>query len=397
MAAGIFRVMIAIVIPCYKRLKCLQSLLSSLELANYNGSTSGADLVFSVDYSGQEDVADFVQKYQWPFGEKRVVLHEENIGLRQNVLFCGDLTADYEGVIVLEDDLTVAPGFYDYILAAAEKFAEDSTVAQLALYSYAYDELQMDRFFPLKNEADGYLLQWACSWGQYWSRQQWRRFREWYDTSSEETLQHANIPKYVKQWPESSWKKYFIAYLSDTQRYVYYPHVAFTTNMGVNGVNHSGNMVPVTQVALSYDHKPSKEFKFRGGIMPAYDCFYQPKPEYLNSLLPELESYDYVVNLSGLKPQDLDSKKYLLCRGRKQNSVMNFADNFYPLELNLIYGRDGEGIQLIRVENYSCDCSWEEESRTAYWMQRMYPSTLADLKNTLKRCLSIIIRRVKKL
>ena len=207
---------------------------------------------------------------------------------------------------------------------------------------------------------------------------------------------HADIAHNVRQWPESSWKKYFITYLADTKRYVYYPHVSFTTNMGVGGANHTGNMVPVTQVALSYDRNPSAAFKFSGEVMAKYDCFYQPKPEHLNTLLPELADYDYVVNLSGKKIQDLDPKKYLLCRGVGQNSIMRFSDKFFPLELNLIYGRDGEGIQLIRVEDYSRESSWEDESATAYWMQRVYPSTLEDLKITLKRCLSIIYRRLKK-
>tara|TARA_B110001469_G_C9641513_1_gene322728 strand:+ start:2462 stop:2722 length:261 start_codon:yes stop_codon:yes gene_type:complete len=83
---------IAIVAPCYNRVGSSERLLGSLSQADYGEFSSGVTLVLSVDYSGDDSVADLAQSFEWTFGEKRVVLHPTNIGLRQNILWGGDLS-----------------------------------------------------------------------------------------------------------------------------------------------------------------------------------------------------------------------------------------------------------------------------------------------------------------
>ena len=102
---------IAIVIPCYNRLDTLKVLLDSLLNARYDRSV---ELVFSIDYSGNEDIYNLVDEFTWPYGKKNIIRHKENIGLRRNIISCGDLTSEYDAVIVLEDDLIVSPLFFDY-------------------------------------------------------------------------------------------------------------------------------------------------------------------------------------------------------------------------------------------------------------------------------------------
>ena len=46
-------------------------------------------MVFSIDYSGTSEVYQYADSFVWPYGSKRVIKHESNIGLRNNILFCG--------------------------------------------------------------------------------------------------------------------------------------------------------------------------------------------------------------------------------------------------------------------------------------------------------------------
>ena len=100
---------IGIVIPCYNRVDSLNRLLVSLEGANYIGEE--VDLIFSIDYSGINNIRYLAESFQWEFGSKKIILHPSNIGLKQNILSCGDLVDEYDAVIVLEDDLYVAKDF----------------------------------------------------------------------------------------------------------------------------------------------------------------------------------------------------------------------------------------------------------------------------------------------
>ena len=93
---------IGIVIPCYNRTQPLKRLLCSLYEAYYQKDK--VDLIFSIDNSGTDNVQKVAEAFSWPFGEKKLILHHTNIGLKDNILACGDLVEIYDAVIVLEDD-----------------------------------------------------------------------------------------------------------------------------------------------------------------------------------------------------------------------------------------------------------------------------------------------------
>ena len=108
---------IGIVIPCYNRVDSLNRLLVSLEGANYLGEE--VDLIFSIDYSGINNIRYLAESFQWEFGSKKIILHPSNIGLKQNILSCGDLVDEYDAEIVLEEDLSVAKDINNYAKQAA--------------------------------------------------------------------------------------------------------------------------------------------------------------------------------------------------------------------------------------------------------------------------------------
>ena len=101
---------IAIVVVAYNRPDSLNRLLDSLTKVNYEGHN--VPLIISIDYSGKDDVYLAAEAFEWKFGEKKIIRHPENLGLKKHVLSCGDLVKDYDAVIILEDDLLVSPGMY---------------------------------------------------------------------------------------------------------------------------------------------------------------------------------------------------------------------------------------------------------------------------------------------
>ncbi len=72
-------------------------------------------------------------------GFARITAREqkENLGLAQSVISgVTDLTAEYGRVIVLEDDLVVAPGFLSFMNHALDRYSEDSLVMQVSGYMF---------------------------------------------------------------------------------------------------------------------------------------------------------------------------------------------------------------------------------------------------------------------
>ena len=61
-------------------------------------------------------------------------------------------------------------------------------------------------FKPVKSEYDVFMMNCAQSWGQVWMKNQWRKFKEWYEKNSEE-FNKPDLPQSINSWPKSSWLK----------------------------------------------------------------------------------------------------------------------------------------------------------------------------------------------
>ncbi len=281
---------VPIIVVGYNRPKAIGRLLNSLLKASYPGVV---DLIISIDGEkgdkvtrGQgdkemgrkgeeetrrrgEEVREIVTNFEWPFGAKKMIFHDTNMGLRNHVLSCGDLSKDYDGVIVLEDDLYVSPVFYEYALQAYAYYKDDPKIAGISLYSHAYNETAQFPFRPLADDSDVFFLQYAASLGQFWSRKGWTAFREWYDllpgdkSPGNSPGNSAILPANIRLWPESSWKKYFISYIVQQDLYFVYPRFSLTTHFGDEGTNlrifENLFQVPLWLEKQKFQFKPFKD------------------------------------------------------------------------------------------------------------------------------------------
>jgi len=359
---------IPIVVVGYNRPKALKRLLNSLLKAEY---PCDVELIISIDGGGDEENKKIASSFSWPFGKKQLIFHEQNIGLRKHVLSCGDLVKDYDGVIVLEDDLYVSPGFYEYTLKAFDFYKDDDKLAGISLYTHAYNETAQFPFRPLADGSDVFFLQYAPSLGQFWSREGWRRFRDWYDTLVPGEPIPVNLPPNIKLWPETSWKKYFIAYILRHDLYFAYPRSSFTTHFSDEGTNIRVKE-NLFQVPLWLD---KKVFVFRafGDSNAVYDVFCEMKGEKLRQRVPALAGYDFGVDLYGMKSKEDTDGEYFLSQRRCKNPVMQFGREMRPHEMNITEGIEGEYFSLGKKEDFEekpfmvrlLKC--HEKQELAYW------------------------------
>ena len=311
-------------------------------------------LVISIDGGGTEEVVRAANAFEWPFGKKEVIEHPKNLGLRQHILSCGDLSEKYSAIIMLEDDLVVSPSFYHYASAAATFYDDEPHVAQISLYSYEHGEISMERFYPVKADSDVYFMQWASSWGQVWTKSQWRSFREWYLGVDSMRLQSVPMPSYVKGWPDSSWKKYFIAYLVEAKKFAVYPYYSFSSCYGDSGVNHKSGTLPVTQVALQIGEFDHRFVSFDGSFVK-YDAYFQPHKELACQFDSSLSEYDFEVDFQGTRELSSVSREYLLSVKVCVSPMKTYGWNMYPFEMNLLnsdgnefaFGKTSDFLDLI--------------------------------------------------
>jgi glycosyltransferase involved in cell wall biosynthesis len=330
----------SIVIAAYRREKSLSRLLKSVQSSLY---PFPVHLIISLDGGASSEVIRVAEEFEFQHGSVEVIKRSENIGLRRHIIWCGDQSKKYESVIVFEDDLYVDPHFYYYAVGALSFYSSENRVAGVALYAQRFNEGAGLPFEPIGNSTTGYFMQIPCSCGQAWTRQQWENFKQWYvsaDNSSVEDI--FKLPHYVKGWPESSWKKYFFAYLVEKDKYFFYPYMTYSTNCSDAGGSHLVEQSDFYQVPLSLSSRPLEEFRFLQfdtGLV-YYDSFMEPQNAEIFGTLGINEN-DLEIDFNGSKPLSIiRKKKYVLTSKKCNNFTKVFRLCFKPIEKNIIEEED---------------------------------------------------------
>lgn len=331
----------AVIVPAWRRPEALKRLLSSLLEADYSAAPAGeVTLVLSLDGGADPATIALAREFVFPAGTCEVVLHPENMGVRRHILWCGDQCRRFGSVIVLEEDLIAGPAFYRFAQAGLEAYRGVPQVAGVALYAPEFNEIARLPFVPADNGDDAYFMQFPCSSGQAWDLPSWEAFTSWLgeksapqtageplrtnpvdrgkpdfspdagasadagtdaetgtgtgadsvvgvDTDSCDNAYtgapDGALPEYVAGWPASSWKKWYAAWLVETDRYMLYPCKSHTTNCSDPGGSHvSGHFQPDVQVSMPLGSpalatKP--EWRFPEAAFPpeiAYDAYMEP-------------------------------------------------------------------------------------------------------------------------
>ena len=126
---------------------------------------------------------------------------------------------DLDAMVVLEDDIYPSKAFFSYVKNMSEKYIYDDRIEGVSLYSFARNPMTLDEFAAADTWMDVYFMQFACSWGQVWFREKWKKFKKWYLEHSDSEPNKLVVPDAVAKWPESSWLKHHIRYCAENNRF----------------------------------------------------------------------------------------------------------------------------------------------------------------------------------
>ena len=338
---------IAICCIAYNRIDSLKRLINSLERAEY-----GADkptLIISIDKSDTNDVEKYAKDYFWKFGHKIVYTHLVNLGLREHVLECGKRLDDYDAMIVLEDDITVTPFFYQYALQCVEKYSNDNRVAGISLYNFPVSYQTKLPFNPVKSQYDVFMMNCAQSWGQVWMKNQWKQFEKWYEDNSEE-FNIPSLPKAINSWPKSSWLKYHTRYCIEQNKFFVYPYESLSTNNNDVGTHVKESDINIFQSSLQLIKKDLYRLPSFDECTIKYDGFFEPL--FLDKWL-QIDKMELCVDLFGQKDPSL-YRHYLLSKKHLPYKVVkSFGLILKPIEANIGSAKKGNDLFLYDISKSS--------------------------------------------
>lgn len=326
---------VAIVVVAYNRHDSLNRLLHSIENAWIEPNTT---IIISIDKSDNALVEDCAKRFVWPFGEKRIVLHRENLGLKRHILGCGNFLDEFDAIVVLEDDLVVAKGFYTYARLAVNTYFDDENIAGISLYSFHINPHTDYPFFPSKDQHDAYFIQYAPSWGQVWMKNQWNSFIKWYNENSDDDFKLPHLPINISHWGEKSWLKYHIKYAIEKSKYFVYPYFAFSTTNSDIG-EHANVAYTYFQVVLQEGIVSDFRFPILSDSAIRYDSSFER--EFV------IDGYDDLcIDLNGTKGNRRNQRYWLTTLSQPFKIIKSYQLRFKPIEANISDSNIGGDIYL---------------------------------------------------
>ena len=351
----------AIVAIGYDRPEALKRLLLSVEAAEYAEGTSPV-LIISIDKSDSDDVVRVAEEFEYSHGRKIVMARNERMGLREHVLSCGDLVDEYESIIVLEDDIFVSPCFYSYACEALEFSDKDDRIGAISLYDHRFNVHVRESFCAIDDGYDNYYLQIASSWGQAYTRKQWKSFRSWYEANRNRDLSKPSVPSNITGWSDRSWLKYYIVYLIETGQFCLYPRISLTTNFGDAGTHEKKNDTDLQVPVAGKGNRSSYVFSTLHESHAVYDSFFEPVAYVRNEKIcfgicenAEKDSCPLIMDLYGIKQikslaDESDTSLVLSSRLLPYSVKATFGRQMRPIDANIVYNIAGNDFYLYDLD-----------------------------------------------
>lgn len=177
-----------LIVFAYRRLEHLKRCLASLETACRENGEQTKLYLFADGFKSEADrdevlaVHEFAAHYACGcYSEVIPVLSQKNKGLAASVIEgVSDVIAQYGCAIVVEDDLTVSPGFMQFMNQALDRFEPDQRVWSVGGWVPELNSisgLKTDLFLSYRAECWGWAT-WKDRWVQVdWNVDDYRRFR----------------------------------------------------------------------------------------------------------------------------------------------------------------------------------------------------------------------------
>ncbi|CAN8299432.1 unnamed protein product [Cochlearia groenlandica] len=339
----------------FNRLHSLSRCLRSLSAADYgvSGETRRVHLHvyidhFSISPNGRsvvgdnlkiaKEILDFVDGFDWRFGEKVVHYRTGNAGLQGQWLEAWWPSSDHEFAFVVEDDIEVSPLYYVFLERLIRRYYDDTSNFSPFVYGAS---LQRPRLVPGKHgnellvdpKTNVFLYQLVGTWGQLLFPRPWKEFRLWYDEhkakGKKPFLEGMVSNGWYKKMRERIWTPWFIKFVHSRGYFNIYTNFPEEGALSVShrdaGVNYGKTAGPDSRL-LNQSSNSSDFLKLQQPLsnMKWYDfCFSEVVPgrvvrnlNQLGIILPSVQR-DKTVTLVSLYDADKRFIWNLLCHFEK--------------------------------------------------------------------------------
>ncbi|KAL8263827.1 hypothetical protein R6Q59_021957 [Mikania micrantha] len=300
----------------YDRLHSLARCLRSLAAAHYDDDKVNIHIFidhFKVPDQMSEyldkklnesrQILDFVDGFEWRFGEKMVHYRTGNVGLQAQWLEAWWPASDDEFAFVVEDDIELSPLYYRFLKGLIVNYYFNASNYSPWIYGAS---LQRPRFVPGKHgnkisinkETKVFLYQLVGTWGQLLFPKPWKEFRLWYDTHKTKgmkpTLDGMVTTGWYKKMGEKIWTPWFIKFIHAQGYFNIYTNLLNESALSVShrdtGVNYGKTAGPDSNLIQENSHE-SKLFKLEPlRNLKWYDfCFREVIPDRVVTSVDELE------------------------------------------------------------------------------------------------------------
>ncbi|CAK7330719.1 unnamed protein product [Dovyalis caffra] len=258
----------------FNRLDSLSRCLNSLSAANYGGDTVHLHIHIDhfalvnestnvIDQKLEESrkILNFIDGFDWKFGNKVVHYRTNNVGLQAQWLEAWWPSSDHEFAFIVEDDLEVSPFFYKFVRGLIVNYYYNVSNSSLSIYGAS---LQRPRFVPgkhgnkiqLDSETHLFLYQLVGTWGQVLFPKPWKEFRLWYDLHKSKGikpfLDGMVTNGWYKRMGERIWTPWFIKFIHSRGYFNIYTNFQHERALSVShrdaGVNYGKTAGPDSQL-----------------------------------------------------------------------------------------------------------------------------------------------------
>lgn len=284
----------------YKRLEKTINALESLQMCN--GVQESDLFIFSDGWKNEEEKKKVLQVREYihslvsksVFRTVCIVEQEKNIGLANSIITgVSKVLQQYDSIIVVEDDLVVAPNFLEFMNNGLVFFEGDKTVGAITGYSQPIKELESYPYDIYKSYS-GSSWGWA-TWKDVWENVDWEV--KDYDEFKKNKAARRNFCKIHKRIDKmldkqmngliDSWSVRFDYFLWKNSLYTIYPRHTLVRNEGFGVEATHTNSSDLTLVYNSCKHFDN--------LVPKFESVpYDPYIEYLHAVYGQESIYNKI-------------------------------------------------------------------------------------------------------
>jgi len=366
--------MITAVVLAHARPSSLRRLLRSLEAET---STDGVDVVVCVDPGApdQQEVEAALRAFDWPPARLSVEVADDRLGLVGNFRRGGSLAGEVGEIVLLEDDLELAPTALEWSRCILDQYRDDPLVTGASLNALWFNGFTHSRFEPLPDGSDVFFL--AVPWyqGMVFTP-------GWWQTCIAQPSATVEVHPIYEAFAEEEWFPDMATAVAASGRTFAFPRVSQAVNHGEPGV-HFGARSSWFQTPLERRWKP-QTLRPAAESHARYDHFMELDSE----VLADLAGLDraVTVDLTGQRPLP-ETGQVLTIRGGG-DAMSSWGTARRPLEANVLDGEVGLGIALMEaaaVDRSSAGARRAEELLVDHDRHGRSVSMKAEMKRRLRR------------